>query len=64
MFRTPLAGRQEVKEPVRRWIGVDVGRVRVGLAVTDESVGIPLPHATLAPTEAIEEILDLVEEQS
>ena len=45
-----------------RWIGVDVGDARVGIAITDDGVGMALPHATVAADEAVREIVDLVAE--
>jgi len=46
---------------ITRYLGVDVGEARVGLALSDESAGFALPHDTAAASEAVEAILDLVE---
>lgn len=45
-----------------RWIGVDVGDARVGLAVSDPETGLALPLRTVPAAGAIREIVDLVEE--
>ncbi len=45
------------------WIGVDVGSVRVGVAVTDPGGTFALPLDTFDRDEAIPRIVDLMEER-
>ena len=43
----------------KRWVGVDVGTARVGLALSDESNSFALPHATAPAKDAIADIVTL-----
>ncbi len=45
-----------------RWIGVDVGDARVGLAVSDESGRFVLPHETARAADAVDTIVSLADE--
>lgn len=47
-----------------RYIGVDVGAARVGLALSDEGGTFALPHDTAAASDAVAMIVDLVEQHS
>lgn len=47
---------------MQRWIGVDVGEARVGLAVSDPLGTIALPHATVSAKTAVAEIVALCAE--
>ena len=41
---------------MRRYLGIDYGAARVGLAVADDEVRLARPHATVAPVDLVETI--------
>ena len=43
-----------------RWIGIDYGGVRTGLAVTDDNAKLAFPHATVSTRELMAELKRLV----
>ena len=47
---------------VERWVGVDFGASRVGLALSDEAGRLALPHATVAADAAVDAIVQLCAE--
>lgn len=47
-----------------RWIGVDVGEARVGLAMSDETGSFALPQQTAAAHDAVTVIVDLAAEHA
>ena len=59
MFRTLDENAQAMT--TKPWIGVDVGTVRVGVAVAREG-GLAVPHGTFDASEAVERLVDLLVE--
>lgn len=47
-----------------RWIGIDFGEVRTGLAFTDKSACIAFPHKTVATAELMVALDELVHSES
>ena len=45
-------------------MGIDVGTVRVGIAMSDAAIGIAHPRETLAAADAVEEVVVLVDAES
>jgi len=43
-----------------RWIGIDYGKVRTGLAVTDSTASIAFPHATIKTDQLMDSLTTLI----